>query len=283
MFLFAKLIIETLIAQPTTHDLQREIQPQCFPSGLEQAYKRTIASIQNNPRERERDLANRILSMMLSDRRPLRWHEVQCAISIDPVQQKADWTRTLKFHVRDVCCSLVQILGEDRIQFGHATAISLQRDLSRGLTTVGRHGFPAPCCCSLLFHAMENFSRQSEESLATSQPMTHGTAPDGIADLPSIEDAAVSSHLDHNKGFDPARRCEQHNDHHERRFRCPEDDCPAQIFKFISQKELDKYQKKIHRGATNGPARFARLKKAKIDGDESNSLRCALCHQHFSR
>lgn len=79
-------------------------------------------SIQNNPREKERALATRILSMMLSARRPLRWREVQCAISIDPVQQRADWTRRLKFHVQDVCGSLIQILGEDRIEFVHATA-----------------------------------------------------------------------------------------------------------------------------------------------------------------
>lgn len=37
MFLFAKLVTENLIAQPTIHDLQREIHPQIFPNGLEQA------------------------------------------------------------------------------------------------------------------------------------------------------------------------------------------------------------------------------------------------------
>lgn len=86
------------------------------------SYQRTILSIQNNPREKERPLAVRILSMMLSARRPLRWHEVQCAISIDPVQQRADWARRLKVHAQDVCGSLIQIFGEDRIEFVHATA-----------------------------------------------------------------------------------------------------------------------------------------------------------------
>lgn len=37
MFLFAKLVTENLIAQPTIYDLQREIHPQVFPNGLEQA------------------------------------------------------------------------------------------------------------------------------------------------------------------------------------------------------------------------------------------------------
>ncbi|KAL1850978.1 hypothetical protein Daus18300_012712 [Diaporthe australafricana] len=37
MFLFAKLVTENLIAQPTIHDLQSEIQPQVFPNGLGQA------------------------------------------------------------------------------------------------------------------------------------------------------------------------------------------------------------------------------------------------------
>lgn len=37
MFLFARLVTENLISQPTIHDLQREIQPQVFPNGLGQA------------------------------------------------------------------------------------------------------------------------------------------------------------------------------------------------------------------------------------------------------
>lgn len=124
----------------------------------------------------------------------------------------------------------------------------------------------------------------------------------------AIEEAVVSSHSNRNKvqqletfygknffkcprrtcyffhqGFDSARRREDHNDHHERPFRCPENDCPAQTFGFTSQKELDKHQKRIRPGASDGPPRFARLKRAKMEGDGSSSLRCALCHQYFSR
>lgn len=85
------------------------------------------------------------------------------------------------------------------------------------------------------------------------------------------------------QGFDSARRREDHNDRHERPFRCPEDDCPAQIFGMASQKELDKHQKKVHPGASSGPPKFARLKRAKVAGDGSVSLKCEWCHQHFSR
>lgn len=199
-----------------------------------------------------------------------------------------------------------------------------------------------------LSHAVDDFSNQFEQDLATSPTTTHGTMPDSIADFPcsgllgalwthsnkvqaqkddradlvslsslafsltqnrkAIEEVAVSNHSDQNKvqqvdafygknifkcprrtcyffheGFDSSRRREDHNNHHERPFRCPEDDCPAQTFGFTSQKELDKHQKRMHPGATNGPARFARLKKAMIVEDGSNSLRCALCHECFDR
>lgn len=124
----------------------------------------------------------------------------------------------------------------------------------------------------------------------------------------AIEEAAMSNHSDQNKmlqldtiygknlfkcprrtcfffhqGFDSARRREDHNNRHERPFRCAEDDCPAQTFGFTSQKELDKHQKRIHPGASIGPAKFARLKRGKIEGDGPSSLRCALCYQQFSR
>lgn len=123
-----------------------------------------------------------------------------------------------------------------------------------------------------------------------------------------IEEAAVSSHSDQSKtqqldtlygknlfkcprrtcyffhqGFDSGRGRKDHNDQHERPFRCPEDDCPAQTFGFTSQKELEKHQKRTHPGAGNGPAKFARLKKDKFKGGDSSSLRCALCHRYFSR
>lgn len=200
---------------------------------------------------------------------------------------------------------------------------------------------------NLLSTAVEDFSTQFEEDLATSR-MKYDTIPDSIANLPcsallgalwthsntvqaqrddradivslsslasslkqnrkAIEDAVVASHSDRNKtqqldifygknlfkcprrtcyffhqGFDSARRREDHNDHHERPFRCPEDDCPAQTFGFTSQKELDKHQKRIHPGASNGPAKFARLKRDKMADEGSSSLRCAVCHQYFSR
>jgi hypothetical protein len=78
--------------------------------------------IQQNPRENEREIARKILSWMVCSRRPLRWRELQAAISIDPIRQIVDSVRRLAIHVRDICGSLVEILPGDRVEFVHATA-----------------------------------------------------------------------------------------------------------------------------------------------------------------
>jgi len=85
-------------------------------------YKRTLDRIQQNPRENEREIARRILSWMVCARRPLRWRELQAAISIDPIDQVVDPIRRSAIHVRDICGSLVEVLPGDRVEFVHATA-----------------------------------------------------------------------------------------------------------------------------------------------------------------
>jgi hypothetical protein len=78
--------------------------------------------IQRNPRENEREIAQKILSLMVCSKRPLRWRELQGAISIDPLDQVVDPVRRLAIHVRDICGSLVEVLSGDRVEFIHATA-----------------------------------------------------------------------------------------------------------------------------------------------------------------
>jgi hypothetical protein len=37
MFLYAKLVMMNLQAQPSLYDLKNELEPDCFPSGLDEA------------------------------------------------------------------------------------------------------------------------------------------------------------------------------------------------------------------------------------------------------
>lgn len=122
MFLYAKLVMKNLEDQPSLHHLMKELEPDCFPSGLNEAYYRSLHRIQTNSGENERLVARMILSLMLCSRRPLRWREVQAAISIDSVDQVVDSTRRLPMHIKDICGSLVEVLPGDRIEFVHVTA-----------------------------------------------------------------------------------------------------------------------------------------------------------------
>jgi hypothetical protein len=75
----------------------------------------------NNPEEWE--IAQKLLGWMVCARRPLKWHEIQGAVSIDPDQQTIDFDdRKLRIHIRDLCGSLIQVLPGDRVELVHSTA-----------------------------------------------------------------------------------------------------------------------------------------------------------------
>ncbi|KAK8867413.1 C2H2 domain-containing protein [Apiospora arundinis] len=120
MFLYAKLVLSHLEAQPSLHHLQEQYHR--FPRGLEEAYSRNLERIRDNPNESERGAAQKLLSMMLCSRRPLRWRELQAAMSIDMAEQVFDKTRMLVTRLEDICGSLVEVLPGDRFEFVHVTA-----------------------------------------------------------------------------------------------------------------------------------------------------------------
>jgi hypothetical protein len=68
-------------------------------------------------------IAQKLLGWMVCARRPLKWHEIQGAVSIDPVEQTIDFDgRKLRIHIRDLCGSLIQVLPGDRVELVHSTA-----------------------------------------------------------------------------------------------------------------------------------------------------------------
>ncbi|KAH9204090.1 hypothetical protein DL95DRAFT_418527 [Leptodontidium sp. 2 PMI_412] len=120
MFLYAKLVMMNLEGQPCLADLREELYR--LPKGLSEAYGRTMDRIERNPRANEREVARKILSWMVCSRRPLRWRELQAAISIDTLHQIIDPNKRSATHVRDICGSLVEVISGDRVDFVHATA-----------------------------------------------------------------------------------------------------------------------------------------------------------------
>jgi hypothetical protein len=73
--------------------------------------------------EAERDAAQMLLGLIISAKRPLKWHEIQGAVSIDTDDQSVNFEdRQLRVHVKDLCGSMVEILPGDRVTLVHRTA-----------------------------------------------------------------------------------------------------------------------------------------------------------------
>ncbi|KAI9858937.1 MAG: hypothetical protein M1813_007239 [Trichoglossum hirsutum] len=123
MFLFAKLVMPNLYKLTSRPQLLEEIKTSRFPRGLEGAYERIMSRIKQDASFEEWKIAQKLLGWMVCARRPLKWHEIQGAVSIDPVEQTIDFDdRKLRIHIRDLCGSLIQVLPGDRVELVHSTA-----------------------------------------------------------------------------------------------------------------------------------------------------------------
>lgn len=123
MFLFAKLVMKNLFQQTSRAKLDNELRPEKFPRGLEQAYARIVDNIFKDPENPDYDDAERILGWLICAKRPLKWHEIQGAISIDSRNQSVDFeNRQLRVDSKDLCGSLVEVHRDETIELVHQTA-----------------------------------------------------------------------------------------------------------------------------------------------------------------
>ena len=86
-------------------------------------YGRIVKRVYENPNEAERLEAKKLLGWVICAKRPLKWHKIQGAISIDTHAEVVNFDdRQLRVHVKDLCGSLVDILPGDRVELVHGTA-----------------------------------------------------------------------------------------------------------------------------------------------------------------
>jgi hypothetical protein len=138
MFLFAKLVLENLYGQQKLEDVYKEMRPDVFPHGFDQAYvhrnyyslfanlhsyARIVTRIYENPNPAQRQTARQLLGWITCAKRSLKWQEIQGATSIDVAQRFVNFEgRQLPDHIREICGSLVDISPGNRIQLVHKTA-----------------------------------------------------------------------------------------------------------------------------------------------------------------
>lgn len=68
-------------------------------------------------------IACELLGWMVCAKRPLRWHEIQAARSINTRDQTFDFmNRRLRSDIQMYCGSLIQVLPGERVELVHTTA-----------------------------------------------------------------------------------------------------------------------------------------------------------------
>ncbi|XDG08069.1 hypothetical protein ABKA04_007684 [Annulohypoxylon sp. FPYF3050] len=122
MFIFAKCVLKELFIQPSRHDLLREWKADNFPNELDEVYQRIIRRVLGSGAESQPDVTTRLLAWISNSKRPLRWHEIQAAISIDLEESSInDENRRLVSDSKDICSSLVEVHFDQTIELVHPT------------------------------------------------------------------------------------------------------------------------------------------------------------------
>ena len=68
-------------------------------------------------------IACKLLGWMVCAKRPLKWREIQAAVSINSVNQSVEFERRkLRSDIQDYCGSLIQVLPGNRVELVHITA-----------------------------------------------------------------------------------------------------------------------------------------------------------------
>ncbi|PVH69331.1 hypothetical protein DL98DRAFT_625565, partial [Cadophora sp. DSE1049] len=123
MFLFAKLVMEHYYGLDSKENLLQEIKSYGFPGGLEEAYELTIKHLRNTLLAAEWENTLRLMGYLVCAKRPLRWREIQAAVSMNAEIQAFDFEKPeFCISIQDYCGPLFHILPGDRVELVHTTA-----------------------------------------------------------------------------------------------------------------------------------------------------------------
>lgn len=86
-------------------------------------YRRIVDRVLVRAKSHYRRNAIKLLALVASAIRPLKWHEVQAAISFDSAHGSADFLKNrLAVGAKDLCGALLEELPNGDIDFVHSTA-----------------------------------------------------------------------------------------------------------------------------------------------------------------
>ncbi|KAI0440377.1 hypothetical protein F4803DRAFT_527373 [Xylaria telfairii] len=120
MFLYAKVVMDNLMAQGSNVELDQELQVN-FPSGLDQAYERVAFRVLDSPSRHKtrKEAAAKILRWLACAVRPLKWNEIQSLFCIDPHQEYCNPRNMRLDNCKSICGSFVDIEPNPMITNDH--------------------------------------------------------------------------------------------------------------------------------------------------------------------
>ncbi|KAL4928317.1 uncharacterized protein BDV17DRAFT_264698 [Aspergillus undulatus] len=136
MFLFAKLVMNNLAKQSTIGRFWSEISDSRLPNELDEAYTRIVERLKDDLLPEQLEYTRLLLGWLVCSKRPLKWTEIQLALSINMEAlntNELDMDLKLVDDPEELCGSLVQVLKGNRIELVHSTArqfIAKTREIS---------------------------------------------------------------------------------------------------------------------------------------------------------
>ncbi|KAK6857173.1 hypothetical protein PG995_007360 [Apiospora arundinis] len=135
MFLYAKLVMDNLMAQGSAAELDEELNVK-FPKGLHEAYERIAFRVFDNPKrsQAQREAASKIVKWLTCAVRPLRWREIQSFFCINPHQGVCNPRNRRVDDCKCICGSFVEInqLASNMVYLdGADPVVSLVHDTAR--------------------------------------------------------------------------------------------------------------------------------------------------------
>lgn len=123
MFIFAKSVLTELCQQPSRDHLLCEWKAERFPHELEEVYRRILQRLlDNHVAVQQRNITKKLLSWISLSKKPLRWYEIQAAISLDLEKDRVnDANHRLVDTSKDLCASFVEIYPDQTVVFVHGT------------------------------------------------------------------------------------------------------------------------------------------------------------------
>ncbi|KAH8173584.1 NACHT domain-containing protein [Sarocladium implicatum] len=123
MFIYAKLVLDELKSYPTKGLITEHWSPEDFPDQISDVYDRILQRLNSQAYGAQVQFRNRILTFICVARRPLRWFELQAAISLNPERNviNRDEDRTPRT-CEEICASFVQVQKDETVVLVHSTA-----------------------------------------------------------------------------------------------------------------------------------------------------------------